>query len=398
MTVDDPGVADQSRTGPSSAGAPSSVPVYGPLVDEDDIEAVVASLRRGWLGMGQDTSAFEAAVHAELGAPHRKVVSLSTGFAAMHVALLVAGVGPGDEVVVPSLCHLSDVQAILAVGAEPVFADVDDADLCLSPAAVADALTPATKAVIPLDYGCHLYDAEGMAAVVAGTRVRIVRDAAHAFGSTDAAGRKVGATDDLTMFSFDPVKSLTALDCGMLVLSDEAEHRLAQEIRLLGSDQPPSVMYKNARTWDYDAVTLGYRYHVTNLHGALGVSQMAKLPRIRASRQAACARYADNLKGIDAIRAPQSDTAFGGLNPFMYFVRVPASERAAVVAHLLEDGISTGLHWRPGHHHTFFQRFRRGDLAVTEEAGATLITLPLHSDMSLDLVDRISERLVSYFR
>jgi dTDP-4-amino-4,6-dideoxygalactose transaminase len=369
------------------------IPIYGPLIEDDDIAATEEALRRGWLGMGKDVSAFEAAVGAAVGVPGSRVVAVSTGFAALHVALLVADIGPGDEVVVPSVAHLSDVQAILAVGAEPVFCDSYDETMCIDVARVEELLGPRTKAIVALDYGPFLYEHDAIDALARANGLRVVHDAAHSFGSA-VDGRPVGSYSDLCMFSFDPVKSLTAIDAGLLVCGTEDEARKAREVRLLGSDQPPAVMYQNARTWDYDAVRIGYRYHLSNIHAAMGCSQVAKLGRIKANRSAACQRYAENLKGVDAVYAPYDD--FSELCPFMYFIRVP-DDRDGMRASLGEQGIDTGLHWRPAHQHTFFKDFRRGPLPVSEAAGHQLVSLPLHSDMPLDIVDRVTDAIIEYF-
>ena len=155
-------------------------------------------------------------------------------------------------------------------------------------------------------------------------------------------------------------------------------------------------MYTNARTWDYDAVRVGYRYHLSNVHAALGCVQLTKLDAIRQSRQQACARYQENLKGLDGINQPTG--AFDGLNPFLYFVRVESADRQPLRDHLAERGIDTGLHWRPAHHHTLFSRFRQGQLDVTERAAGELITLPLHSAMPLEVVDTVTDAVASYFR
>ncbi len=309
--------------------------------------------------------------------------------------MLAAGVEAGSEVVLPSLCHLSDVQAVLAVGARPVFADVAPETLTLDPGRVEELVTPATAAVLALDYGCHLCDGPALAALAGRHGLRLVRDAAHAFGSS-FAGQPVGAEPGACVFSFDPVKCFTAVDAGLLVVDTEDERRIAQQVRLLGSDQPTAVMYANARTWDYDAVRVGYRYHLSNIHAALGVAQVAKLDPVRRHRQAACERYAERLKGLDPVQAPQADV--DELCPFLYYVRVPAAQRDALRAALKAQGIDTGLHWRPAHWHTFFQPFRRGPLEVTEAAADELVTLPLHSDMALATVDRVCDAIERYFR
>jgi dTDP-4-amino-4,6-dideoxygalactose transaminase len=369
------------------------IPIYGPLIEDDDIAAAEQALRRGWLGMGQDVRCFEAAVGAVIDVPGSRVVAVSTGFAALHVCLIVAGVQPGDEVIVPAVSHLSDVQAVLAVGAEPVFCDVYDDSMTVDVARVEELIGPRTRAVIALDYGPFLYEHDALEALARNYGLRVVHDAAHSFGSC-LDGRPVGSYSDLCMFSFDPVKSLTAVDAGLVVCRTEAEATIAREVRLLGSDQPPAVMYQNARTWDYDAVRLGYRYHLSNIHAALGCSQIAKLDRIKTSRSAACQRYAENLKGVDAVYAPYQD--FSELCPFMYFIRV-ADDRDGLRNALSDQGIDTGLHWRPAHQHTYFKGFRRGPLPVSDRAGAELVSLPMHSQMRLDVVDRVTDAIIEHF-
>jgi len=370
------------------------IPVYGPLLDADDVEAVTATLTGGWLGMGAQVGAFEQGVLEAIGPSNRRAVAVSTGFAALHVGMLVAGVGPGDEVIMPSLTHLADVQSVLAAGGEPVFCDVDDT-LCIDVEQIASLITDRTKAILSMDYGCNLCDHDAINSLATARGLRVVHDAAHAFGSS-LGDRPVGSFSDICMFSFDPVKALTAIDAGIVVVRDEEQEHLAREVRLLGSDQPAEVMYTNARTWDYDAVRVGYRYHLSNLHAALGCVQLTKLDAIRQSRQRACARYQENLKGLDGIN--QATGGFDGLNPFLYFVRVDAADRQPLRDHLADAGIDTGLHWRPAHHHTLFSRFRRGSLDVTERAAAELITLPLHSAMPLEVVDTITDAIASYFR
>ncbi|MCU1344255.1 MAG: Cell wall aminitransferase [Acidimicrobiia bacterium] len=371
------------------------IPVYGSLLEADDRAAVDEGMSRGWLGMGNDTGRFEAAVQSVLDDQHH-VIALSTGSAALHVALLVAGIGPGDEVIVPSLCHLSNVQAVLATGAEPVLCDVLDDTLCMDPSSVEALLSPRTKAVMPLDYGSSLYDAPALARAIEGRNIRVVHDAAHSFGSS-VRGAPVGTQSDLCIFSFDPVKVLTAIDAGILVVRTEQELRAARELRLLGSDQPSGVMYLNSRTWDYDAVRVGFRYHLSNIHGCLGANQITKLDRVRANRQAACRRYVDRLKGTDPVDLVS--TEFDDLCPFLFAIRVPADSRDALRAALTEQGIDTGIHWRPAHEHTHFQGLRQGPVPVSAAAGRELVSLPLHSSPMADsTIDRVSEAILKFYR
>jgi dTDP-4-amino-4,6-dideoxygalactose transaminase len=309
--------------------------------------------------------------------------------------MLVTGAGPGTEVIVPSLTHLADVQAVLAVGAEPVFCDVDPLTLCIDIDRAAELVGPATRTLLLMDYGPHLCDHDAGAALASERGLRVVHDAAHAFGSA-YHGRPVGSFSDVCIFSFDAVKALTAVDAGIVVVRDEIELHRLHHLRLLGSDQPAEAIYRNEKTWDYDAVDIGYRYHLSNVHAAVGLAQIAKLDRIRTTRQAACRRYHERLKTVDGVQLPPSD--FDEVNPFLYYIRVDPTLRDDLREHLADRGIGTGVHWRPAHLHTRFAAFRRGPLPVTERAGEEIISLPLHSAMSVEVVDRVCDEVAAYFR
>lgn len=379
----------------STGRSEGRIPVYRSLIEDEELEAAVRCLQQGWLGMGREVGRFEEAVHQAIGSPgDRHVAALSTGHAALHVALLVAGIGPGDEVVLPAFTHLSDVQAVLACGGSPVFADVDPMTLCLDVERVAELFTPSVRAVIAMDYGGRLCDHDALAALAGTHGLRVVHDAAHSFGSS-YRGRPVGATSDICMFSFDPVKAVSAVDAGVVVVRTPEELGRVHRLRLLGSDQPAATMYGNSRTWDYDTVEDGFRYHLSNLHGAIGCAQVAKLDLIRRTRQATCLRYTEQLKEVAGVSVPATD--FEGINPFLYAIRVEREHRDPLRSHLDALGIDTGIHWRPAHLHTHFSGFRRGPLDVTERAGAEVISLPLHSCMPDDLVDRVCEGVASYF-
>jgi dTDP-4-amino-4,6-dideoxygalactose transaminase len=345
--------------------------------------------------MGRAVARFEEGVHQAIAAGSRHVVAVSTGHAALHLCMVIAGVGPGHEVIVPSFTHLADVQAILAVGAEPVFCDIDPLTLCIDIDQAAALVGPATRALLIMDYGPHLCDYDSASSLAEAHGLRIIHDAAHAFGSF-YRGRPVGSFSDLCMFSFDPVKALTAIDAGVIVVRHEEERQRLHRLRLLGSDQPAATMYRNDRTWDYDATDDGFRYHLSNVHAAIGVEQLAKLDRIRATRQAVCRRYQEQLKAVQGLEAPACD--FDDLNPFLYYVRVDAEHRDRLRDHLARRGIGTGIHWRPAHLHSRFAGFRHGPLSVTEQVGAEILSLPLHSAMADRVVDRVCDEVATYFR
>jgi len=366
----------------------SVIPVFKPWIDETEYAASRAALELGWLGMGSYVNEFEEAMRRFLHAGDRFVAAVSTGHAALHLALLVADVGPGDEVITPSFNNVTDFQAILATGAEPVFCDIQDGTLCIDLDKAELLVTPRTRAIIVTDYGCLLCEHTRVSEFAAKYRIRVIHDAAHAFGSKYQGGM-VGSFSDICMFSFDPVKTLTCIDGGMLVVRTREELEKIHEMRLVGMGQPASVMYLNKRAWTYDVKRLGFRYHLANLHAALGLAQLSKIGRISETRRIACRYYNEKLKHFPLLRLPETD--FQGITPFLYYVRVPETRRDSFRAHMKEHGVDTGLHWQPGHWFTLFQKCRRGDLAVTDRTGKQIVSLPLHSSMSTETLDRVIE-------
>ena len=378
-------------------GAPDEdhLPVFSPLLEAEELEAAREALELGWLGMGSYVAQFERDIAQLLEAPDRYVAAVSTGHAALHLALLLAGVGPGDEVLTPSFNNVADFQAILATGAEPVLCDVDDRSLCIDVDRAAELVGPATKAVIATDYACMLCDHAAVGALADRHGLRVVHDAAHSIGSR-SDGRPVGGFSDLAMFSFDPVKTVTAIDGGALVVRSEEELERVHEMRLIGMGQPAEQMYRNRRAWTYDVARLGFRYHLANLHAAIGVAQLRKLPRIAAARRDACRAYKARFADLDDVRTPATDFP-DDVVPFLYYIRVPASVRAGLRDHLHGLGIDTGVHWQPGHWFTLLSACRRGDLSVTDRVGEEILTLPLRSEQDPGTVERVAAGVRSFF-
>jgi dTDP-4-amino-4,6-dideoxygalactose transaminase len=245
-----------------------------------------------------------------------------------------------------------------------------------------------------MDYDCVLCDHDRVAEFAQAHGLRVLHDAAHAFGSK-YKGRMVGSFSDVTMFSFDPVKTITCIDGGALVVRTEEERQKLHEMRLIGMRQPTKVMYTNARAWTYDMQTIGFRYHMANLHAAIGLAQLAKMERIAASRRAAGRYYNEQLGNLPEVIVPKTD--FTDITPFLYYLRVPGAKREALRAFLSDRGIDTGIHWQPGHWFTLFRKCRRADLSVTDRIGNEVLSLPLHSMITTDTLDRVIAGIKAYF-
>jgi dTDP-4-amino-4,6-dideoxygalactose transaminase len=224
--------------------------------------------------------------------------------------------------------------------------------------------------------------------------VRVLHDAAHSFGSK-YNGQMIGSFSDTCVFSFDPVKTITCIDGGVLVVRSEEDRLKLQEMRLIGMSQPAKVMYQNARAWSYDIRTIGFRYHMANLHAAIGLSQLTKIEEIAASRRAACRYYNERLKDLEEVTVPKTD--FEDITPFLYYIRVPGAKRDALRAFLGEHGVDTGIHWQPGHWFTLLKSCRHGDLAVTDKVGQEILSLPLHSMMPTTTIDRVVDEIRCFF-
>ncbi len=371
------------------------IPVFKPLIEQDEIDASTQSLELGWLGMGSYVNEFEEKVNTIIGSKERFVAALSTGTAGLHLALIIAGVKKDDEVIVSSFNCSADFQAINWVGADIVFCDCDDTSLAIDLTKAAKLVTPKTKAIIAMDYDCMLCDHDELKAFAERYELRVIHDACHSFGSF-YKGKPIGSFSDICVFSHDPVKTITCLDGGTIVVKTKEELAQIHEMRLLGMQQPATVMYQNKRAWTFDVERTGYRYHMLNMHAAIGLAQLKKLDIITASRQAACRRYNELLTDSPQVRTPQTD--FSEVNPFLYYIRVPADHRDDLRDYLRNNDIDTGVHWQPGHWFSLWKNCRAGDLTVTENVGNEILSLPLYSKMDLHTVDTICNSINHYFK
>lgn len=370
------------------------IPVFVPSIGVDTLKHLTDAFDVGWLGMGNTTLAFEEQLSEYLGLDGRYVVCANTGTSAAHLALRAAGVGPGDEVITPSFNYVADHQSIRMTGAAVVMCDIRDDDLGIDIASAESMITPRTKAIVPLHFSgipCRLDDVYALAKRHG---LRVVEDACHAFGST-VGGAKIGSFGDLQFFSFDPVKIITSIDGGCIVTSSQEEFERMRNMRLLGVDKDTTLRYKNARAWEYDVVSEGYRYHMTNIFASVGVSQLKRADEFIHHRQRICTRYSAAFDGIDGLRVLRRD--YGDVSPFIYSLRVTADRREALIAHLKDLDIEVGIHFVPVHRHTYFEDSRCSPMPVTDRVVGEVITLPLHSLMVEEDVERVIDGVRSFF-
>jgi perosamine synthetase len=364
-------------------------------IDDDDIAAVVAVLRGDWLTTGPLVGRFEEAFAAFVGSP--RAVACANGTAALHLCMLAAGIGPGDEVIVPALTFVATANCARYVGAKPVFADVRDDTLTIDPVHVAALVTPRTKAIIAVDYGGCPCDYNELRAIANRHSLLLVADACHAPGAT-YRGRRVGSIADLSTFSFHPVKHLTTAEGGMVTTADSALADRIASLRNHGIDSDHRRR-EIAGTWRYDAAELGFNYRLNDVQCALGLSQLEKLPGWVARRREIAAAYAAALADNPALQLPHvpADRESGWhLYPVRLTGEDPAPRRAAAFAALRQRGIGVNVHYLPVYLHSSYAAagYPPGLCPVAEDAYSRLLSLPMWHGMG----DEQAERVAAEFR
>jgi perosamine synthetase len=358
-------------------------------IDDDDIAAVTAALRSDWLTTGPRVPAFERELADFTGAAH--AIAFSSGTAALHGAASAAGLGPGDEAITTPLTFVATANAVVYVGAEPRFADIDPGTLLIQPAAVAAAITPRTKALLPVDYAGQPADYDALRAVADAApsgRLTIIADASHSLGAT-WGGRSVGTLADMTVLSFHPAKILTTGEGGA-VLTDSDD--LAAKLRRFRNHGIGTELAAR-RDWTYDMVELGYNYRLTDIGAALGSSQLGRIETFLARRRELAAHYLHRLAGHELLDPP---VVVAGADPAWHFayaqLRLDGLRvgRGDVFRALRAEGIGVNVHYIPVHRHAWYrERFPDVSMPVAEAAYERLLTLPLFASMTTADVDDV---------
>jgi perosamine synthetase len=375
-----------SKVSPSSSGP---LPYGRQWIEDEDLAAVAAVLQSDWLTTGPMVARFEEAVAAFTGARHG--VAVANGTAALHAAMYAAGIGAGDEVIVPPMTFAATANAVVFQGGRPVFADVDGETLLLDPAAAEARITPKTRAIVAVDYAGQPCDYRALRAVADRHGLTLVADGCHALGAT-AGGRRVGTLADLTVFSFHPVKHITTGEGGMVMTGrGEWRERMAA-FRNHGIDTDHRQRAERG-SWFYEMRDLGYNYRLSDLQCALGLSQLSRLPGWLARRRGIAAAYGRALADLPWIRpvAVRADVEHAY---HLYPVRV--RNRARVFARLREAGIGANVHYVPVHLHPYYrERFGTGPglCPAAEAAYEELLSLPMFPAMSDGDVERVVEAL-----
>ena len=369
---------------------------------EDDLQAVLDVLRSDWITTGPKIDEFEEAFASDVGAKH--AVSFSSGTAALHGAVVAAGVDRGHEVITTPLTFCATANVVLHQQATPRFADVTRDTLTLDPSEVERHLSSETKAILPVDYAGHPADLDELLSLSERHGLVVIEDAAHALGAR-YRGQSVGSVSHMTVFSFHPVKHLTTGEGGMVTTDSDAYAKQLRSLRNHGIDLDARARQTTGQ-WYYEMTELGYNYRLTDMACALGLSQLPRLKRNVQRRRDIAQHYTDKLGAMDGVSLPsvRSDSESSW---HLYPVRIDQghtnSKRGEIFQALRAEGIGVNVHYIPVYLHPYYRnRFgdRTGLCPVAEKAYSELISLPMfHGMMDSDVDDVVEavDKVLSYF-
>lgn len=365
------------------------IPYGRQWIDEDDIQAVTEVLRSDFLTTGPRISEFEQCVAGYTGAKYG--VAVSNGTAALHIACMAAGIGPGDEVITTAVTFVASANCILYCGAVPVFADIDARTYNIDPQDIRRKITPRTKAVIAVHLAGQPCDMDEIHKIAEEYGLLVIEDAAHALGS-EYRGKKIGSLSDMTTFSFHPVKPITSGEGGMVMTDDENLYRKLLMLRSHGITKDEAFMESCEGAWYYEQQFLGYNYRITDIQCALGISQMKKIDIFLDKRRKLAERYDKAFKNCSDIITPyQMEGTHSGWH--LYIIRILQHDRRAVFDKLRENGFGVNVHYIPVYRQPYYRKHGYEGICCenAENLYRQMISLPLFPQLSYEDQDRVTE-------
>jgi dTDP-4-amino-4,6-dideoxygalactose transaminase len=370
-----------------------------PDFDESEIDAVAETIRSGWITTGAKTRQFEADFAAFIGAKHAVAVSSCT--AAMHLALEAASLRAGDEVITTPYTFAATGEVIRYFDARPVFVDVEPEYLNVDPAKIEQAITPRTKAIIPVHLAGYAAEMDAIMEIARRHNLWVIEDAAHSLPST-YKGRNIGTMGDVTCFSFYATKTLTTGEGGMICTDHDEVANRCRIMSLHGISRDAWKRYTAEGSWFYEVIAPGFKYNLTDVAAAMGLAQLAKVRRMTERRSAIAARYADAFASVLELQTPASGAAGNTHAWHLYMLRLNldrlAIDRAQFVEELRARKIGVSVHFIPLHIHPYYRDtfgYRPDDFPVAYGEYLREVSLPIYSKMSdddvQDVIDAVTD-------
>ena len=370
------------------------IPVWQPYIGEEEKKAIFDVLDIGYLGMGKNVFEFEECVALDIKAAPENVVATHTGQSSLHT-ILVAMQQMGKKIrkiITPSMNNVADFQAISAVNCEIIFCDCDPNTGLIDLDSIEYSIAKEADALVVLDYASNFVDLPNISDYCQENDLALIYDAAHSFGSVSKERLDYA---DATMFSFDPIKTFTAIDGGCIYSNNAELLHLCRQIRHMGMNQDASKLKENKRSFSYDVSNQGFRYHLSNVHAAVGKVQIQKKHHISSSRHYSLNYVRDNL--IDFVSKNSWVPYDEKMIPFMNVMLLPNRDERNFLRNRLQDrGIQTGIHWTPGHH---FSKYKKSPIAGsslvnTDHFYDSILSIPLFTAMSDEQLNYICETIM----
>ena len=369
------------------------LPFAKPSITEEDVAAVADTLRSGWITTGARCAELEEAFRSRLGCQH--AVAVTSGTAAMHLALHALDIGPGDEVITPSMTWVSTANLITMAGATPVFVDVDPDTLMVSPDSLAAAVTSRTRAIIPVDFAGAAIDITPIRQLASDHGIPLIEDAAHAVGTVRADGGEVGSTGT-AIFSMHPIKPTTSGEGGVLVTDDSELGGRIRRLRFHGLGVDAWQRGQQGRSPQAEVLEPGFKYNLPDMNAVLGLRQFARLDEFIERRTVLAERYRSRLSDVPGVRPLGDADSTRRHSWHLFIVRIEgdATDRDSFMTVLKQRNIGSGVHFRPIHTQAWYaantDRWRAaGSLEHTDCVGSQICSLPLFPGMSESDVDEV---------
>lgn len=381
------------------------IKISQPCVGEEEIASIRLAFETKYLGLGSKVKEFEKALQNFLNPETPPFVAcVSTGTSALHLACQAIDLKEGDEVLVPTITYLASFHAITATGATPIAVDVQADTACICPKDALKRLTAKTKAIMPVHFGSHPGPLQEIYTIAKQHNLRVIEDAAHSFGGK-INGKKVGDEGDIICFSFDGVKNITCAEGGAVVTRDPKVFERVSDLRLLGVFKDSEQRYAGKRSYDFDCVEQGWRYHMSNVNASIGLAQLKKIDTFAKTRQNYFKLYTENLDKnignplpLDIENTIPHPYVFYFKNPENLDVETMKNKRNLLMEKLLERGIESGLHYKPNHLVSFFKQFNPEPLPVAEDLWSRTLTLPLHCNLSEEDILRVAQSVNELYK